>query len=182
MLLPHKQALSQSALIEELYQHHWLTLFMAIRQQISSKEEAEDILLEVFLAALENPALIGLSEQQQLAWLRRVASNKCIDYYRRSTRYAPLSSENTVPMFSHEPLSPEEMMLNQEEVGLLRHHLSSLSQIQQQVLVLRFAEELRCAQIAMRLHKSEGAIRTLLSRTLNLLRNLYGKKKGEQHS
>lgn len=185
MLLSRKPVASQSAFIEELYRRYWLTLFIMIRQQIASKEEAEDILLEVFLAALENPALSDLSEHHQLTWLRRVASNKCVDHYRRSARRSALSLEHTeavehieATLFNSTLRSPEQMMLAQEEVELLRQHLSSLSEIQQQVLVLRFAEGLPCAQIATRLHKSEGAIRTLLSRTLNLLRKLYGKRKG----
>jgi RNA polymerase sigma-70 factor, ECF subfamily len=78
MYLQHKQVFPHSSLIEELYQRYWLMIFIAIRQHVFSKEEAEDILLEVFLAALENPMLVNLSEHQQLAWLRRVAYNKCM--------------------------------------------------------------------------------------------------------
>jgi len=41
------------------------------------------------------------------------------------------------------------------------------------VLRLRFGDGLRTKEIALKLHKSDGAIRSLLLRSLNLLRNLY---------
>ncbi len=59
--------------IARLYQHYWLTILASIRQHISSREDAEDILLEVFVAALESTSLLTMGEKQQLAWLRHVA-------------------------------------------------------------------------------------------------------------
>jgi RNA polymerase sigma-70 factor (ECF subfamily) len=182
MLLPQKQATplshTQSALIEELYQRHWLTLLIAIRRQISSKEEAEDILLEVFLAAFETPALLSMNEQRQLAWLRRVANNKCVDRKRHRMRHPawPFLEEAEDSLLDDDLLSPEQVALRQEEVGVLRKHLSSLPELQQEILILRFAEGLRCREIAARLDRSESAIRTMLSRTLTLLRSIYGKR------
>lgn len=48
-------------------------------------EDAEDLLLEVFIAAVENPGLLTLQEYEQIAWLQRVAHNKLIDHYRRQS-------------------------------------------------------------------------------------------------
>jgi len=55
----------------------------------------------------------------------------------------------------------------------LHQHVQSLSALQQETLRLRFADNLRCAEIATRIGKREGAVRVLLSRTLNALRRLY---------
>ena len=125
-----------------------------------------------------------MSEQHQLAWLRRVAYNKCIDHHRRSIRHPAQPLEEAEDIFlDDDRLSPEQVALHQEEVGVLHNHLSSLTELQQEILILRFAEGLRCSEIASRLHKSEGAIRTMLSRTLNLLRTLYGNRtEGTRHA
>jgi DNA-directed RNA polymerase specialized sigma24 family protein len=40
-------------------------------------------------------------------------------------------------------------------------------------LLLRFGHDLRTKEIASKLQKSDGAIRSLLLRSLNLLRDLY---------
>lgn len=51
--------------------------------RIAIHEEAEDILLEVFLASLEHSDLLEeRSIEMQRAWLRSVAAHKIADHYR----------------------------------------------------------------------------------------------------
>jgi RNA polymerase sigma-70 factor (ECF subfamily) len=83
--------------------------------------------------------------------------------------------------FDDDSYSPPQAALRQEELSELRMHLATLSTSQQELLRMRFAEELPYSQIATRMHKSEGAIRTMLTRTLNLLRNIYSKRREENH-
>jgi RNA polymerase sigma factor (sigma-70 family) len=162
-----------------LYQRHWLGLYSAIRQHVSSSEDAEDILLDVFLAALESSTLLSMSEQYQEAWLRRVAYNKCMDHHRRASRHPAFPLEAQVETLSaDEGLAPDQAARRQEEVEQLQQHLAALSTEQQELLRLRFAEGLPWAQIAERLRKSEGAIRTMCSRTLQLLRSTYREREG----
>jgi RNA polymerase sigma-70 factor (ECF subfamily) len=138
-------------------------------------EDAEDLLLEVFVAAVENDGLLALSDDEQLAWLRRVAHNKFIDYYRRSQRRPAVSLEEVTEesLVDDDDLSPEHAAVRQEEHTLLRARLSALPEMQQTILRLRFADGWRCKEIAGHINKSEGAVRTMLSRSLNLLRNIY---------
>jgi RNA polymerase sigma-70 factor (ECF subfamily) len=167
--------------IGRLYQRHWLGLFTTIRQHSNSREDAEDILLDVFLAALESSTLPSMSEQHQEAWLRRVAYNKCMDLHRRTSRHPAFPLEAHVEtLYDDERLAPDQSALRQEELELLQKHLATLSTDQQEILRLRFAEGLPCAEIAERLRKNEGAIRTMLSRTLHLLRGLYREREVSQ--
>lgn len=180
-LLPNQSDL-QDTLVGRLYQRYWLVLFTAIVQSVSSREDAEDILLDVFLAALEQTALASMSEQHQEAWLRRVAYNKCMDFHRRAIRRSALPLEgNTELMHDEKHIAPEWAALRQEELAQLRTHFASLSSVQQELLRLRFADELSCGQIAVCMHKSEGAIRTMLSRTLNFLRGIYTQQREDRH-
>jgi RNA polymerase sigma factor (sigma-70 family) len=166
-----------------LYEKYWLAILVYVRQVLPSLEDAEDVLVEVFLAALESDILASLPEKQQLAWLRRVAYNKAIDYHRRSVRRPAVSLEVAMEaLFDDEELAPERVAMRNEEAALLQTRIAELPASQQQVLQLRFGDGLRCAEIARRMNRSEGAIRTLLSRTLNLLRNIYDKgREGAHH-
>src|SRR5258708_24483790 len=74
-LLKHSSQADRS-LIAALYQRHAPSILTFIRRHIPSREDAEDALLEVFLAALESEKLDALNEGEQLAWLRRVAYQK----------------------------------------------------------------------------------------------------------
>ena len=161
-------------LVAALYQHCAPGLFVYLRRQTRSREDAEDVLVDVFLAALEYESLEELDEKQQIAWLWRVARNKIIDLYRRSQRRQSIALEFAAEtLYQDETLDPELLALQQDEYTLLRQHVQSLPALQQETLRLCFAEDLRCAEIATRIGKREGAVRVMLSRTLNALRRIY---------
>ncbi|QBD80501.1 sigma-70 family RNA polymerase sigma factor [Ktedonosporobacter rubrisoli] len=174
MQLPRSGSIRDDTALAELYQRHVYTLLGSIRRCAPTPEDAEDILLEVFMAAFEHNALTGWSEGKQLAWLRKVAHNKCVDIYRASQRRPSLSLETiTEALYDDEDLLPEQMALHAEERALLHAHLTRLPEQQQQILGLRFGHGLRSREIARKLNKSESTIRMTLSRTLNLLRRNY---------
>jgi RNA polymerase sigma-70 factor (ECF subfamily) len=176
-----EQALDGS-LVEKLYQQHAPVLLRYIHRSIFSPEDADDILVEVFLAAIESPTLFGRSMEEQLAWLKRVARNKVADHQRRVTRAPAVALDQMQGgPFDADAITPEIALVEQEEAKLLRARLSRLPQLQQQVLQLRFGEGLRTKEIALQLRKSDGAIRSLLLRSLNLLRKLYKSEEERFH-
>lgn len=168
-----RQALDGSP-IGDLYHHHAQDVLRYIHRYIFSKEEADDILMEVFLAAIESPTLLKLKEGEQFAWLQRVARNKVIDYQRRVVKRPLVALEEMLDSpFDTDHFTPEKAVVDQEELELCRVRISSLPALQQQVLQLRFGDNLRTKEIASKLQKSDGAVRSLLVRALNLLRDLY---------
>jgi RNA polymerase sigma factor (sigma-70 family) len=170
------------SLCAQLYRCYAPGILAYLRRHLPMQEDAEDLLLEVFLAALENePRLATLSEDEQRAWLGTVARNKMIDHHRRAGRRRIFSLEEAKgTLDDDEEKMPEEVVLRDEEHDHLRSHLQLLSVTQREVLLLRFTWGLRCAEIASVLNKREGAVRTMLSRSLNTLRGFYEQKdKGE---
>lgn len=167
--------------VSRLYQQHALSLMMYVRRHVPTREDAEDILLDVFLAAVEHQELAEYSEQRQLAWLQRVAYHKCVDYHRRTTRRPAVPLEDASAMLTaDERQSPDHLAERSEEDALLYERLNQLPETYQQVLQLRFAQGLSSAEIARRLHKSDGAIRMILSRALTVLRDACAGMKEEQ--
>ena len=159
-----------------LYQRHAPALFAYLLRQTSSREDAEDLLVEVFLAALERQNLQALGEQEQRAWLWTVARNKSIDLHRRATRHPNVQLKQAGDtIYADDEQAPEHLVLRQEEYSQLHAHMRELSEAQQELLQLRFGHGLSCAEIATVMEKSEGAVRMLLSRTLRLLRVIYKK-------
>lgn len=168
------------SLVAHLYQRYAPALLMSICRQVPTREDAEDLLLEVFQAAVESETLTRLDESKQRAWLWTVAHNKATDHYRR-TRRRPISSmgleEVKEALPDDDSSAPEVVALRQEAYAELRTYVSSLPELQQEILRLRFAHGLKCSEIAQRLDKSDAAIRTMLSRSLNLLRDIYRQRR-----
>ncbi len=161
-----------------LYRQHGPFIFAWLLKQAHSWEDAEDLLLEVFLAAFEQNRLLAVPEEKRLAWLLSVAQHKLVDYYRVSSRrqQVPLDAV-AATLEADEARSPEAAALRHERHASLRAALQALPQTQREVVQLRFGEGLRCTEIATVLGKREGAVRILLWRALTFLRTRY---KGDQ--
>ena len=165
---------SPVAILYERYAHIILTY---ISRYALSKEDADDLVLEVFIAAMENQIWATLGEQEQLAWLRRVAYNKAVDRYRWAARHPSTALESVAnQLYEDEQRTPEYLALRNEDYALLRLHISNLSELQQEIVRLRFAYGLPSKEIARRLNKSDTSVRVLLSRALNILRTIYNQQ------
>ncbi|HTK11910.1 MAG TPA: RNA polymerase sigma factor [Ktedonobacteraceae bacterium] len=158
-----------------LYQRYAAKLFSYVCRHVSTSEDAEDLLLEVFLSLLEHEqTLISRGEDEQRAWLWTVARNKIIDFHRRAARRSHTNPlEQTLEIADDERNVPEAVLLRKEAHDHLHQHVQNLPAKQQEVLELYFAGGLNHVEIAAILHKREGAVRTLFSRALHKLRNTY---------
>lgn len=161
-----------------LYESYGQVIFGYLRLHMHSLEDAEDLLLEVFLAALEHDNLAALSPGEQLAWLRRVAHNKLVNVYRRASRSPQVTLDSIVETIFEDD-GPEQLALRQEERKQLRASIQKLPVLQQQILQLRYGDGLRCSEIALLINKREGAVRKLLSRSILFLRQVYEQTQGE---
>lgn len=164
-----------------LYRTYAPGLLRYVRMHLTAPEDAEDLVVEVFLAALEQAKFAALAENAQQLWLWRVTRNKVIDAYRRAkTRQIAALDQVAEDLVEYEMLSPEYAVLRQEDYMELYAHLQSLPAFHQQILGLRFGQNLSCGEIATRLGKQENAVRVTLSRSLNRLRSIYRGSRGDQ--
>lgn len=164
----------EHSLYGELYQRYAPGLFAYAYQQTASREDAEDIVLDVFLSVLQNKRFLTFDEQKQVRWLWTITRNKLVDHYRHTARRPHVSIEwLTEPLYEDGSLEPEEVSLRREEYTQLYNTLQTLSKPQREVLRLRFGHGLKCDEIAPVLEKSEGAVRMILFRTLQYLRRVY---------
>ena len=164
-----------------LYRKHAPGLLAYVRMHIASAEDAEDLVVEVFMAALENAKFAALSEKEKQLWLWRVTRNKVIDTYRRAKTRQNVTLEQVADsLFEDEMAGPEHAALRQEDYMDLYAQLQRLPLLQQQILRMRFGQDLSCSEIATRLGKQENVVRVTLSRTLNLLRKIYRRGREEQ--
>ncbi len=166
-----------------LYRQYAPGLLTYVRMRITSGEDAEDLVVDVFVAAIENAKFAALSGKEKQLWLWRVTRNKVIDHYRRTKNRQKVTLEDVADdLFEDEMANPEYAALRQEDYMDLYAHLQSLPLLQQQILRMRFGQDLSCSEIATTLGKQENLVRVTLSRSLNLLRKIYRRRREEQIS
>jgi RNA polymerase sigma-70 factor (ECF subfamily) len=130
-----------------------------------SKEDAEDILQEVFIKVYKN--LNDFDQRLKFSsWIYRIAHNEVISHYRKmKSRPKLVTSDNDEwlkTIASSDDLEKElERKFTAEEI---RNILSKIDAKYREVLVLRFLEEKDYKEISDILEKPMGTIATLINR------------------
>ena len=168
----------QSGKKSALYTEFAATILVYLFRLVPNRQDAEDLLLEVFMAAFSSETLLQLPARQQVAWLRRVARNKAVDRYRHASRLTMVPLDEAGEM-EDEELAPQQLAERRQAFERLSQVVAQLPPIQQELLRLRYGHDLRLNHIAEHLGKPEGTVRKLLSRTLRGLRLLYEQSESE---
>ena len=125
---------------------------------------------QVFLKALQSITSFKWRGVPFSAWLFRIAHNQVVDYFRRKKKQpATLVDEEAVGRSSD---NPEKIVERSLRVEQLVSATSRLTDLQREVVSLRFAGELSVAEIAKMMGKSEGAVKALQHSAIVALRKI----------
>lgn len=153
----------------DLYDHYHDRIYRHIVYRVRRSEDAEDLTQQVFLQAWRALGRYQQTKSPFIAWLLTIAHNVIVSFYRRSKSTYSLDSE--IPERpSDDPMEGiAEARIEGERV---RRAISLLKPDQQQVLVMRFLENLEYRDIAAVLGKTEGNVRVMQHRALQELRRV----------
>lgn len=152
-------------------------IYNLIYQRVRDRETAEDICQEVFLKAWQ--ALPNFKGQSAFySWLYKIAINCSIDFLRKQNKRFVLSWEE-LPQHANETLEASQKQLSISQIlekkefrNIVGKAVRQLPTGQRDVFYLRYGEELRIKDIAQRLNKSEGTIKTHLYHVHRKLRDM----------
>lgn len=149
----------------QLYDHFVTPIYRFVYFRVPSKEQAEDIVGEVFLKAWKYRARFarqtGGSYQ---SWLYTIARRQLIDTVRKT--------KETVPLDDIFGLGEHAFHADPHEQQRIAAALEALTPMQQDVLRLRFWHELSFDEIAAVLGKSSASCRMHASRAVQSLREV----------
>jgi RNA polymerase sigma-70 factor (ECF subfamily) len=140
--------------------------------RVTDHELAEDITSRIFLKMLEKLDTYQIGQSPVIAWLYRMAHNAVIDHYRMKKTFVSLEDVHQAEI-RQEDRSEEKLDL-QIKSEQLRAALQVLTEEQQRVLILKFIDGLSTREIARRLGKQQGAVRSLQMRALQRLARCPG--------
>lgn len=153
-----------------LYQVNVNRIFNYIYYRTGNANEAEDLTARVFHRALghiQNYSNRGLPFS---AWLYRIAHNLVANWHRDNSRRNEVPLDDQARLTTHSEL-PEPAVESNEELEVLLKVIRRLPPERQQLLILKFVEDLPNAEIAVIMSRTEGAIKSLYHRTLLALRD-----------
>lgn len=154
-----------------LYEHYRDPVYRYLRSRTETAEEAEDLLQQVFLRALDALPSYHPEKSPFVAWLVGIARNASIDAHRRRR---PTVAWDFVPeVLRTNGSEVEAEVLRREDRSRLGHLFVALPADKRELLVLRFAAGLTVPEMAAVLGKSEAAVKKQLFRTLQGMKEQY---------
>ncbi len=158
----------EKAAIGQLYNTHIQAIYKYVRYRVDTDSLAEDITSEVFLRMVRELPRYNYTGAPFSAWLYRIASNCITDMFRRQ-RYD--TTEELPEELPGEHVDPLDSVAHAENQAQLRQALQLLPPDYQNVLILRFVNDMSHAEVAAVMEKTEGALRVLQHRALKSLAN-----------
>jgi RNA polymerase sigma-70 factor (ECF subfamily) len=158
----------------ELYDRYHAQIYRFIYLKVGRREEAEDLAHQVFLSAWLHMGAYARRGHPFSSWLYRIARNAVIDHYRtrRETQSIDeVDPENFAAVGDLEAKIAEALILSN-----VRRVLEDMKAEHQDIIIMRFVEELSLKETATLLGKSEGAVKLLQHRATHEL-----KKRMETH-
>jgi RNA polymerase sigma-70 factor, ECF subfamily len=150
----------------ELYERYVDAIYRYVYQRVGDKMLAEDLVAETFHRALEHMQGYEWRGIAFSSWLYRIASNVIAAHFRAEPR---MGGEEALEQAAELAPGPEQVLTRMERRAELLAVVQALPADQQQVIVLRFGQELRNKEIGRIMHRSEGAVKALLHRALSTL-------------
>lgn len=158
------------AVLVDLYQN---MVYGYLRARLTEPADAEDLCQEVFLRCylgrekLARATAVG-------SWLIGIARNLLREHVRRRHRRREVGW--TELCLELEQLVGEHQTDSNDALTHLPQCLESLGQSAREAIDLRYRSQMRLAEVAEHLHRSEGAVKLLMHRARQALRNCLDRR------
>jgi RNA polymerase sigma-70 factor (ECF subfamily) len=162
----------------QFYELHLSEIYRYIFFQVNDHDEAEDLTARVFLEAWESltSARHASKIKNIRAWIFRIAHNKVIDYRRikkpEESMDDPADKELQSAWLETEV---DHLFISQK----LAEGVQKLSANFQEVIILRFINQMNHAEVAEIMNLSEGNVRVLQYRALAQMRRIVSEVNNE---
>jgi RNA polymerase sigma factor (sigma-70 family) len=150
----------QHAAFETLFSRYQSRLLAFCRHMLGSKEDAEDVLQEVFAAAF-NAILADEREINVRPWLYRIARNRSLNHLRKASA---IGVDSMDVHYAEGGMSTAEKVMRRESFRQLIGDVQELPETQRTALLLREIDALSYEQISDAMETTVPAVKSLLVR------------------
>jgi RNA polymerase sigma factor (sigma-70 family) len=161
---------------EEIFNRFKIPLLQYAQRITGDREQARDVVQETFIKFQRNGAL--QHQDAPATWLFTVCRNAALNVCRKERRMMYLGEEVIEVRESEQPM-PFEQLQQKEATGFLLQIVETLPPRQQEVIQLKFQNDLSYQQIAEILQTTTNNVGVLLHTALKTLRQRYAQVAGD---
>jgi RNA polymerase sigma-70 factor (ECF subfamily) len=173
--LLHAVVRSDEAALAALYDRYRLILFGLLVRILNSREEAEDVLQEVFLQVWRRAADFDEERGRPFTWLVTLARSRAIDRLRVLASRQRLA-DSAAQEVAGEASDAVADTLHAEQREIVARALATLPEEQRRTLKLAYFEGLTQSEIATQLGTPLGTVKTRMRTGMMKLRELLGEQ------
>ena len=170
----------------EIMKSYKNSIYFTILKMIKNKDDAEDLTIEAFSKAFKNLHRFK-KEFTFSTWLFRIATNNTIDFIRKKkllttsihTSLKDEAGQNIELDIKDSNLNPNEITIKNEKIIIVRQLVNKLPEKYQNLVKLRYFEELSYKEIAKKTNSPLGTIKAQLFRARDLLFEIMKNKKSQ---
>ncbi len=171
--LLHAVARRDERALGSLYDRYRVILFGILARILNSREEAEDVLQEVFFQVWRRAADFDEQRGRPFTWLVTLARSRAIDRLRQLAARQRVA-ESAARSSSDETSDAVADTLHAEQKEIVQRALAQLPEEQKRTLMLAYFEGLTQSEIATKLSTPLGTVKTRMRSGMIKLRELLG--------
>jgi RNA polymerase sigma-70 factor (ECF subfamily) len=159
-------------------------IYYMLLKMVNNASDAEDLTIEAFGKAFKNITQYAPNYAFS-TWLFKIATNNCIDFIRKkkashvSLDHNDEEHEKASMDIQAPVLDPEESLINDQKIKLMRSVVSKLKPRYRKLIELRYFNELSYEEISDELELPIGTVKAQLFRARELLYNILKNTPGK---
>ncbi len=154
----------------QLYERYVERIFNYVYYRTGNTHDAEDLTARVFQRAMNHIQKYTDRGVPFSAWLYRIAHNLVANWHRDRSRKQEIPLDD-LPILPTKGDHPEKNLVRSQDQDALLRMIRKLPGERQNLLILKFVEDMSNAEIGAIMGRSEGAVKSLYHRTLLALRD-----------
>ena len=153
-----------------LYEHFYDKIFRYVMFKTGDRIDAEDITTDVFLRMLESIGSFKFQGYPFSSWLFRIAHNLIVDHFRRKARRQTAPLQEAMAVAGGSSGEMDHKIDIDLSVAKVYEAMDDLTDLQREVMSLRFAAGLSVKETAEAVGRKENAVKALQHAAVKKLR------------
>lgn len=158
--------------VEHLIKSYSSDLLKYIAKHTRSKEDAEDILQDVFSSVYEHCSEFDPERCNEQAWLYIIAKRKLVSYYRAQKDNTSLDELEDYQIPGVDTMSKAVNLMGARQA--VANALEKLDERSRDIIILRFFKDMTADEVAKKMGLSPVNVRVIQSRALDAMKKEIG--------
>ena len=161
-----------TAAFEALYDHFYDRIYRYVSFKAGDASAAEDITEEVFLRMLRSIGTYKYHGHPFSSWLFRIAHNLVVDHFRKCGRDKSVPLDKVVAVVGESSVDLDNYVQTKLAMREVNRAMEDLTDLQRQIISLRFAGGLSVNETARAVGRNENAVKALQHAGIRKLRKI----------